>query len=134
MQPNLIHEVDIVIEQLNKTSTLYDDDAREPVQQVNYTSRQTVKGQPRRPSSKNSRIDLGGLNEGETGWVTFRYLDLDAKSIVLKGGDRFVSFGSELMDVYFTRSEPMGHYTDFNGPTLLKAYFSDRNPASTGKG
>ena len=69
-----------------------------------------------------------------TGYVVFRYIDLNAREITLQLDDRFVSLGGVDCDLYIVSFRPMGHYPDQGGPTLLKALFDDRQPMRQGLG
>lgn len=127
--PNLIHPIDVKIEQINKGSTFYDDDAREEVQIVGRVPTVTVKAQVKWDFEISLKATKGGAQEDASGYVLFRLLDLDALGIEIKRGDRFVEFGNRPANVYVVRVQPTATYDDVNGPTLLKAFFSDREPS-----
>jgi len=131
-QPNLIHPVPITIQQLVKDETLYDEDYREPVQQSVRTQSIEVPGQVRYGSSQELGVTTSGPKEGEAGYVLFRYRDLAAASVTLQQNDRFTKIGNEIVDVYVTRTQPIGHYPSAGGATLVKAFFTDRQPSRQG--
>jgi hypothetical protein len=127
--PNLIHPIDVKLEQIDKASTFYDEDAREEIQIVNRASTVTLKGQVKWDFEMSLSAHKGGAGEDASGYVLFRFVDLDALSIEIKRGDRFVEFGGREANVYVIRTQPTATYDDVNGATLLKAFFSDRQPS-----
>lgn len=127
--PTLIHGVDITIEQIDRSATLYDEDAREPIQHAGRKTQVVVKGQPHWRSEERLRVDAAGPTGDAQGWVTFRYADLDAQGIALEINDRIVKMGRTVTEVYVVRLEPKAQYPDQDGPSLLRVWFSDRRPA-----
>lgn len=127
MYPRLLHPVLVTLEQSSISNTLYDEDAREPMQQSAYSTPVTIQGQVQYGSSREQSFRFGGIREEESGYVLFRKLDLDGNSITLKINDRITNIGNIEHDCYITRLEPLGHYSAF-GNTMVKAYFSDRQP------
>lgn len=132
--PNLIHPVDVKIEQIDKPSTFYDEDAREPIQQAARTTVVILKGQVRWTGQFDKESTDAGIKENESGYVLFRTTDLSAQSITLQVNDRVAQIGGRDMDSYLTRLEWLGHYPEVNGPTLVKAYFADRQPSKQTRG
>lgn len=122
--PNLIHPVDVTIEQINRAATIYDDDAREPVQAAARKSQVVVPGQPRWGSSRRLEATAGGPVDNATGYVLFRPIDLEAAGVDLQINDRLRFQGREL---YIVRLQPAGHYGGVS--KLTRAYFADREPA-----
>lgn len=127
--PNLIHPIDVKIEQIDKASTFYDDDAREEIQIVGRNPTITLKGQVKWDFEVSLKPGKAGASEDASGYVLFRFLDLDDAGIEIKRGDRFVEFGGRPANVYVVRTQPTATYDDVNGATLLKAFFSDREPS-----
>lgn len=127
--PRLLHPVPVLIEQISHDESLYDDEAREPIQQATRSSVVTIPGQVKYGSSREASFHLGGLRENERGYVLFRQVDLDAQSVTLKINDRIVKIGQITQSADITRIEPMGHYPDQNGASLIRVYFSDRAPS-----
>lgn len=127
--PRLLHPVPIVIEQIDYASSLYDQDAREPIQQAARKIEVTLPGQASYGSSRELSYSQGGRREDERGYVLFRQRDLDARSITLQTNDRIKKIGQSVQDGYITRIEPKGHYPGQAGATLVRAWFSDRAPA-----
>lgn len=127
--PNLIHPVPVTIEQISYSDTIYDEDTREPIQQASRTAPVTLPGQAKYGSSKEASYQEGGLRENERGYVLFRQIDLTNLSITLKINDRITRIGVVDHDAYISRVEPMGHYPNYSGNTLVKVYFADRQPS-----
>lgn len=129
--PRLLHPVNVQIEQINYSETIYDEDAREAIQQAARNSTVTIPGQVKYGSSKEQSYNTGGVQENERGYVLFRQRDLDGASVTIALNDRITQIGNIPHDSYISRIEPMGHYSAF-GHTLLKCYFADRQPAKHG--
>jgi hypothetical protein len=134
VQPNLLHPVPVVVEQIDKTTTYYDDDAREPIQYAARPTQTTVQGQVEWRAQKNEEHRRTGTVEGASGYVLFRRVDLAAVSLNLQIEDRLARIGDIDTDVYVHRLEWVGHYPDKGGPTMVKAYFQDRGPARQTRG
>lgn len=130
--PNLIHPVMITIQQLDKATTIYDDDYREPIQQSRRKALVTCPGQVSWGTDGRLVMTASGVETTSTGYVAFRYVDLNARNITLQHDDRFTKLGSVETNLYIVSFQPMAHYPDTNGPTVLKALFSDRSPMKQG--
>ena len=126
--PRLLHPVPVLLEQIDTSTTLYDEDAREPIQQAAHKTVVELSGQVKYGSSKEQSYELGGIRENERGYVLFRTVDLEAKSVTLQLNDRITKIGNVTHDSYIVRLEPAMHYPA-HGNTGLKAYFSDRAPS-----
>lgn len=126
--PNLLHPVNITIHQIVTADTIYDEDTREPIQHAARATATVVPGQVRWGAEQNYLQSEAGPQEQSDGYVLFRYVDLDAKGVTIRREDRLSFLGNRSADVYIVKLKPMGHYTDREGPTLVKAYFQDRQP------
>lgn len=136
--PRLIHPVDVELEQLSRSTTVVDDEFREPIQQGDRSTRVTLQAQPKWGfDDKNIPTKLGSDSEAD-GYFLFRTDQLATAGVTIQQGDRFVSVGSGAnkrdIDVYVVRLQPMGHYTDQLGNTLLRAWFKDRHPSKQTRG
>jgi len=127
MVPNLIHPVPVELEQLSTASTFYDEDAREPVQQVARATKVTLSGQVSWGEDEGLQMEATGRAETATGYVLFRRIDLAAVAVTIRINDRFTKLGGIVTNVYVVRLQWLGHYPDQGGPTLLKAWFQDRS-------
>jgi hypothetical protein len=135
VQPNLIHPVPVVIQRKDAAATVVDDDFREPVQQAARKSNVTIPGQVKWYSDQDLQmISKGGPDEVSDGYVLFRYRDLEAANSPIARGDRFIKIGRIDVDVYVTKVEPQAHWPDQGGATLVKAYFTDRQPGRQNRG
>jgi hypothetical protein len=129
MIPNLIHPVPISIQQLDLTNSIQDEDMREPVQQNERSTTKIVNGQVKWTDLKKLSSSREGVIENSTGYVLFRYVDLESESITLKREDRIIKIGTLDVDVYIVSLVPLGHYSTQGGPTMVKAMFDDRQPS-----
>jgi len=134
MIPNLLHPVPISIQSLDRTNTIYDDDMREPVQQETNVATVIVPGQVKWGKDQAFVPSSIGAQEDSDGYVLFRFVDLAAAGVTLKREDRFIALGTYITDVYVVSLQPCGHYPDQGGPTLIKAFFSDRQPSRQSRG
>ncbi len=134
--PNLLHPVPVIIQQKDDSKTFVDDNFREPIQQAARQATKTVNGQPIWGSNTNLRPGRGGPSEDSDGYVLFRVVDLQGQGITLQKGDRFIKSGSLDLDVYVTSLQCSGHWHDVGGgtPTLVKAFFKDREPGRQNAG
>lgn len=132
--PNLIHPIPITVQRENKAKTIVDEDFREPVQQAARSSQFVINGQVKWGVDEKLVATRGGPREDSDGYVLFRYRDLEAIGESIKRGDRFVKLGRIDTDVYVTEVQPMGHWQDQGGATIMRAYFRDRQPGRQNRG
>lgn len=129
-QPNLIHPINIEIEQISREETFYDPFTREPIQQAVRKETMVVPGQPRIRSGDELNMESrGGDRPASDGYVLFRKVDLDAKGVTLGINDRITKIGHLAQELYINRLEWVGQYQEFNGPSLVKAWYVDRRPS-----
>jgi hypothetical protein len=129
MVPNLLNAVDVYVEQLSTSTTIYDDDFREPVQQVDHAQVKHLRGQVQWLDADDLKVTPVGNEENATGYVVFRYVDLETQSVALKINDRITKLGNQTTDLYIIKLTPCGHWADQGGATMVKAYFADRQPS-----
>lgn len=131
--PNLIHPVPVKIQQIRKDTTVQDNDFREPVQRSKKDATETLQAQIAWKGEKILVMSEGGAQEQADGYVLFRSIDLQAKSITLQQNDRIIEIGTgankKEVDLYIIKLQPIGHYPDRGGSTLVKAFFEDRQPS-----
>lgn len=132
--PNLIHPIDVVIQRRDLGSTFVDDDFREPIQHAARTASITVKGQIKFFTQEELNLERGGAQIDSTGFVLFRYHDLNRLGVSVGIGDRFTKLGKIDVDYYVVRTESKGHWPDRGGATLLRCYFQDRTPSKQNAG
>ncbi len=137
-QPNLIHPIQVEVEQLNRDATIVDPDYQEPIQQGDRSVRKTCPGQIKWVGDERLEPSALGAQLESDGYVLFRLLDLRNRGMTIKVSDRFVSIGEGVakveIDVYVVKLVYQGHYPDMKGPTLVKAFFRDRDPAKQNRG
>lgn len=126
VQPRLLHPVPITIEKVEIDTTIVDDDFREPIQHADREAAVIVDGQVKWGVSDELKMGEVGVEDLADGYVLFRYIDLEAQSIVLEKNDRFTKLGKLDTEVYVVKLRPVGHYTDQGGATMVKAFFSER--------
>lgn len=141
--PNLIHPVSCTLKINNRAGTRMDPDTREPIQRIAYKGEITLPGQVTNSiRKKDVDMERGGRNERETGYVLFRTIDLDEQLKTIGSSyeewangsngavnDRILRVGNQSLNAYITRLEPIGHYSDQGGATLVRAFYTDRAPA-----
>lgn len=150
--PRLLHPVLVTFQLQDKSNTVYDKYAREPVQQVTRQGESprtgtalSIKGQVSFyfASAKLNDAAFGfereGIVEGSIGYVALRFKDMvrvglatydavdDKYEMVLQRGDRIAKFARREVDFYVTGFKDFAHYTAY-GQTLIQVNFSDRHP------
>lgn len=131
--PNLLHPVPVTVQRINRAETVVDEGYDEEYEVVAREADVILPGQIKWSAFDRYRPTVIGTEEGEDGYVLFRIVDLRAQGVdAIVRGDKFIALGgspnSIATDVYVTRVRFEGHYPDQNGPTLIKAFFSDRQP------
>mgnify|MGYP001027104161 CR=1 FL=1 len=139
MLPNLLHPVVIQIQVLLREDGVMDDDYREPVQQPAYADAVSAPGQVHWGQDERLRSTLAGAELESDGYILFRRVDLRNVGIdELKQNDRFISIGSganaRAVDLYIVGLRLIGHYSDQQGASMVKAYFRDRFPSRSKRG
>lgn len=129
----LIEPSEIVIEQLDKESTIYDELSREPIKQVRRKTRVTLEAQV--SWTRNQRVGFheggqGGAQNEATGYLVFMRRDVEDAGVTLQRGDRIVSIaGINLTPLTFlTGEQRAGHLA--NNPNLAIWDMSDRRPTN----
>jgi len=132
--PRLLHPVDVYVEKIDRAGTYYDEDAREPAQGAARKTIVVIPGQVKWGTQLGLEPSKGGPREGAVGYVLFRRVDLEAAGVTLQDNDCFKQLGDVDCDLYVDRLEFNSHYPSAGGPTLVKAHFSDRQPAKQTRG
>lgn len=130
--PRLLHPINITVQQIDRETTIYDEETREPVQKVQRNSDTVIPGQVLFGKQKDMIPSPGGVREEAEGYVLFRYADLKRLNMKLALNDRIIKIGHLDFDVYIIKLMPMGHYGDQNGPSLVRAYFASRESSRQG--
>jgi hypothetical protein len=134
VMPNLIHPVPVTLQILDRAGTVMDEDLREAVQNEARGASIVCPGQVLWTADQRLNLKPEGVKEDSDGYALFRYIDLQALSITLKRDDRIIRVGTVDVDVYIVKLQPMGHYPSASGPTLLKAFFKDKQPGRNTRG
>ena len=127
-RPRLLFPADLVVEQIDRSNTYYDNRSREPVGNVKRTQ-VTIEAQRSNVHRQIPVFTQYGVDEQVRGWFTIRKEDADKLSYTPKRGDRLIKFGDQTIELYVVNTEPQGHYEA--GYTLWRLYFTDRRPAAT---
>lgn len=130
--PNLIHPVRVVIQQLSNAGIVVDDDYRETLQGGGHSAPITTRGQIKWGKDEGLELQRRGVSIDADGYVLFRTIDLRSAGITaINLNDRFLSFGNGpnmlSAKVFVVHLEPVAHYGDAGGATMVKAWFKDRD-------
>ena len=129
MLPNLIHPINIQIAQLDRDSTLYDGNAREPIGNSQVESIITLPAQVKWNHEGKPAPQFSGIREQDKCYLLFRWKDLNVAGVTLKRGDRIKKIGHRTVNLFITHFEDVGHYPDQDGASLMQAWCADRNPS-----
>jgi hypothetical protein len=125
--PNLLHPVDVVIEQHDESAQVFED--REQMHGQRSTTSITVSAQVRWGSEAVMAAQSSGIREEGDGYILVRKYDLDAAGVTVSLRDKIVSIGWQTgLELFIIREEPIATYPDQDGPTLIKYHFQDRTP------
>jgi len=125
--PNLIHPVNVVIEQKDDTKTITDPRTRTVVGSP-VRSTVTIRAQLSNKRHDQLAMNPGGREELAEGYVLARTHDLDKAGITINIGDKIVKVGKRTVVYYVTRLEYKAGYTDQDGQTLVRIFYHDRSP------
>ncbi len=138
IEPSLIHAQDITIRRIDLSTTIYDDDLREPTGEVQYMAAEIVFAQIHWVSPTNRRkMGAAGDDPEIEGWITLRKSDLE--DVVLGGfkkSDQIIKVEGDDGEVDDFGDDPLiidkidykGHYTSGK----LIRYFFKRRKTSFG--
>jgi hypothetical protein len=126
--PTLLHPVPVGIEVLDTSGATWDAEAREPIHGSRTGTAVVINAQVGWDLEKNPKDHPAGVAEISTGYILLRKVDMVAKSLTPKHGDRIASIGGDAVDYYITGPKPMAHWPDQGGWTMKRFYFGDRQP------
>ena len=126
--PNLIGAVRVTVKPIDRSTTPYDVDAREPVRSARYKTSLTIDAQIVLRQNSRSKTAFEGLAATITGYVLVRRKDLTKKNWTPKTGDCLTAFGSKTTNLFVDQAIGTGHWGDQNGETLARVFFADRAP------
>ena len=132
-RPRLIRPTTITIQPVDRTTTEWDQDAREPLRTVARKTTITIPGQPRfgtlRLGGRGEDVwTATGLDESANGFITVRKVDCDAIGYTPSTGDRITKVGARTTELYVIKVHDLGHWSDTDGYSLMRLYFRDRRP------
>ncbi len=126
---DLIMPVPVVIEPVDKTIMVMDDDAREPVHGATSSEQVTIQAQVSWTIASSPMQQISGTREDYQGYIVVREADLALLGKTIKRGDRIVQIGSlTYQNLFVLGNEPIGHWSDLGGHSFRRFYFSDREP------
>lgn len=126
--PNLIQPVKVTVLPIDKASTPYDTDAREPIRSARTGTAIVIDAQPSFRQISRSKTAFEGLAADVSGYVLVRRKDLVAKGWTPKTGDVITKIGNDATRVYVQQPVNAGHWGDQAGSTLVRVYFGSRAP------
>lgn len=130
--PHLIHPILCVVEQISKGTTIYDEDTREPIQQADRATAVSIMGQPRWRRRDVVSMQRGGDRQEAKAYIVFRKVDMDAllgDNVQFQLGDKVTRIGHQTVEYFIIEREWLAHLPAHGGPSLLRAWLSDRNPS-----
>jgi len=132
MNVDLIEPIDVVIEQIDKTTTPYPSGVsgrKFPANHVERKAQLTIPAQVvHGDRDQKGNPTMLGTDEQRKGYIVIRYEDMTNLGITLKRGDKIVKMGQLDCELFLTISagDPAAHIAGmFN---LVRMFFSDRNP------
>lgn len=128
--PRLLNPVEVTIEPIDKASTEYQRDAREPVRQVARAAALTIEAQVVWTKLDSAVPTRGGVQEKASGYLVLRVEDLTAAGYTPARGDKVTSIPGVTGRWFFVSFEPAA--TRGGAHTLLIANFEDRQPSAWG--
>lgn len=132
--PRLIHPIPVFIRKIQRSITLQDDSARAPRGQARRKQKPIrLLAQVKIGDTDNPAATPGGVTESSEGYLLFRTFDLNAQRTTIDRGDEIVQIGegdnARAVDYYITKLQHRGHYPQWKGNTLVKAFFTDLKPS-----
>ena len=125
VSPRLIHPVRVILDQIDKGSTAFNENAREPVREVKR-KRLEIQAQIKWDSMDDPEARRAGIGLNQSGYFLVQLEDVVEQGIEFHRGDKVVQIGPMVFeDLFVTGFQPMGHYQQ--GATLLKVMFRNRD-------
>lgn len=131
----LLHPIQVLLRKAEPSRTAAQDPVlKEPIGQVRR-NRKPIRllAQISDGKTNDPVATAGGVNEDSDGYLLFRTQDLRREGVTVERGDRVVQIGSDEnakdVDYYITKLKYMGHYPNHKGPSLVRAYYADRQPS-----
>ena len=125
-QVRLLFPVDVEIEPVDKSSTFYDDSAREPILQVDRNATVTVPAQVEWTDRNRPSQTRTGPQHKSSGYLVILTRTLPDLRYTPKRGDKIVTIPNYSGTYFVTSITPHAHRDGV--PQTLHLDFSDRNP------
>lgn len=128
----LIEPVKVEIKQINKQQTPYANSVTGRRETQNFIARDSsilIDAQVSFGNTENMPMySQMGTEEQAKGYILVRYADIS--SVQLKRGDKITKLGQLDVNYFLLHSngDPAAHFKSINGFTLVKLFFSDREP------
>lgn len=127
--PSLLHPNNVTIEPKEAASALVDDYSSEIIRGSGRGTEFIIPAQVHWEREKDADPHQQDIVESSTGHITVRRWDAERLGVSLpKRGDRITKLDDAAVRLYIIRTTPLGHYSASDKPTLLRAYFTDREP------
>ena len=130
--PPLIEPIDVTIEQIDKTNTRYSGGVsgrREKKNHTVYKAPVTIPAQVVFGSQgQETKFSTLGPDEQVAGYLVVRFVDLDAKGIKLKRGDKITSLLENDLFLLHSTNKPAAQFSSLGAFALARVPFGDRNP------
>lgn len=129
--PRLLHPTPVKIRKLNQSGTKYDRQAREPIGKAARGSIISLDAQVSWRGAK-FEIEREGSKVVVDGYLLFLRTGLERLGIDINYQDQIIEMGSgpakREVNLYVEMVQYRGHNPNYNGHTLVKAWFSDKDP------
>ena len=129
--PRLLHPVPIELRQLNRSTTAWDDKAREPIGRAIRDKAVVLQAQVMYNRIELPIADFEGVRHDSKGKLLFRFIDLAAAGVTIARGDKITKIGNRDCDFFVSYFEDAGHYPEYTGAVFLAAWFVDRDPGES---
>lgn len=139
--PKLIHHCKFLILPQSFNNTKFDTILKEPIGEKKYLEPIVIDGQIKNKEyfnyGFNSRPTHQGLEEDNTSYIMFRYIDAEQQNWKPRRGDMIKTFYYNTireveMNVYINLIRPAAHANGI--PHLFRAYYVDKHPGMQGSG
>lgn len=120
MRPKLIHPIDVVLKNVDKSGTTYDDDFDEPSGDVVYGTAFTISGQVRLNKFNRFEGNITGFEYKGDGYVLVT--KADATKIEINA--MITTIDGESVEYYVLEKAPSAHYEHSN---FKRIYFESKD-------
>ena len=122
----LIHPIEITIEPIDTSDTVYDPDTGEALHLIGRKTTIVIKGQIRWYVKDRLTNDRAGVSLNASGHIVILRKDAVAKSYVPRPGDRIIKTANDTVNLYVVGVDPLAHYVE---PKCHKLIINDKQPS-----